>query len=120
MFTNQKRIESPLDNWPGYIFITVELDEEQFSQWWEADKAADTNDNRPDELKAWDTRRHLLLDFQLGDLTPDNFPPGSKVPSLKLAMWFISETQPLILQARSLPNWRRPSSDTAPTTAETS
>lgn len=116
-FKNEQRIESPLENWPGYIVIPKELDEEQFCTWWEKDKAADMDDSRPDELKAWDTRRHLLLDFQLGDLTPENFPPGAKVKSLPLAMWVIAETQSLILRAKSLPNLRRPSKGTTPLTA---
>lgn len=118
-FVNEERIPCRLPNWPGWVKLPKELSASQFSEWWRKSREDDKDDSRPDEVKAWFNRRHLLLDFKLGHLTPQNFPPDMEPPSMELAMWFIGLTQPLLIRAQSLPNLQRPSKDTEPSTATT-
>lgn len=115
-FINEQRIDSPLENWPGYIVIPKELTAEQFHQWWTTLKRQETEeeDARPEELRAWESRLPFVLDWKIEGLkTADIEPTGLKLPSMKIALFVIRATTPLLAAARSLPKLRRSSGDTS-------
>lgn len=115
-FVNEQRIDSPLENWPGYIVVPKELGGEQFHQWWITVKRLEKEeiDERSDELRAWEARLHMVLDWKIEGLkTADIEPTGRKLPSMKIALFIIQATTPLVNEARSLPKLRRSSGDTS-------
>lgn len=116
---NEQRIESPYQEWPGYIVVPKELTAAQFAEYWRIRLEQDEKgDKRPDELRSFSSRQHMVLDWKIDGLkTSDVTPDGLNLPSIRIALFVIAATQQLIRDATSLPNLRGPSSDTTNSTA---
>ena len=120
-WVNEQRIDSPLENWPGYIVVPKELTPEQFCKWWEVMQAENDDDSPPGELQSWGNRYHLVLDWHLKGLKSSQIEAtGMKLPSMSIAMFVISATQSLIMEARTLPNLPAPLNGTGSLTAQPS
>ena len=98
-------IDCPLQNWPGCIYVPRSLDEIQFATWWEkyqasgGDKRGDlTHTNAIKRL--YQERYHIILEAHIDGL--DGF--GEELRELALMNFVAAATQPLILEARYLPN----------------
>jgi hypothetical protein len=104
-----------LANWPGYVVVPEELSPDQYCTWWEnvRRQEEDEEDTRPGLVRAFETRKHLVLEAQIEGLDWSLVESGHYPPSMKLLSWFVGELGELIDEASSLPNSPRPSSVTA-------
>ena len=104
---NERRIESPYENWPGWILVPQEMDAELFSKWWE--KSIEREGGEINELTVFKERHVLVLDAEFSDPDGTLIPweslesDGSNLPTIKIATFVISSTQVLLTEARSLP-----------------
>lgn len=97
------RVDSPLENWPGCIYVPAELSPEQFDKWWKNDNTP--NDDIPPERKLFRDRYHLVLEWHIEGLKAHHVEPsGDKLPSMRIAGFIVSATTPIISEARSYPN----------------
>lgn len=116
---NEQKIESPFEDWPGYIVMPKELSAEQFTKWWEKARAQVDDDTRPVELQAFYVLHHLVLGCHIEGLDwAEIQPDGSNLPSMRLAIMVGIEGMKLVDNARTLPNLPEPSKDTTASTAE--
>lgn len=98
------RIESPLEHWPGHIYVPREMTPEQFDTWF-----VNNNTAAPDECTAerkhYIDRQHLILEWHIEGIEPHHITPdGKKLPSVQLFGLVTAATIPVIDKALSLPN----------------
>ena len=113
-WNNRQQVESPLAEWPGYIVVPKELTPEQFSGWWERSRRLDEEEDgeRPAEFKMFEERGPLVLEWHIEGVNGEAIAAdGGNLPSMKLIGFVIAATQPLVIEARSLPKLRGPSKD---------
>ena len=109
---NKKRIDSPLENWPGYIVVPVELSPEQFDIWWQAMQAQADDDPRHDFVQMWETRSHMILEWGIDGFDSSKVTDDvTTLPSMKLMNWINLVTGRIIREAQSFPNSPAPLSD---------
>jgi hypothetical protein len=129
LYHNEKRVDSPLSLWPGYIVLPVEISAAQFDTYWrklkeqevqeEADREAGNDDPTHQIYKAWATRYHIIQDWKIEGLkAADVDETGLKLPSTKIMLWAIHEANVLINDAWSLPKSPAPSNDIGDSTEQ--
>ncbi len=98
------RIASPLVNWPGHIYMPRSLSAEQYGHWWEKYQT-NGGDKRPELPHAaaiermYKERCHIVLESGIEGIVFDE-----AMPYLALMNLVVAATQPLIVEARFLPN----------------
>jgi hypothetical protein len=99
------RVDSPLANWPGHIYVPRGLNAEQYSRWWEIYQV-NGGDSRPELPQAaaieriYRERRHIVIKSHITSV--ESF--DEDMPYLALMNLVVAATQPLIMEARFLPN----------------
>ena len=111
-----RRVDSPFENYPGYILVPEDLTPEQFDTWWQVTSEIenDEEDVRAPEYRMFQERYPLVIEWHVEGLdVPWEQVKGDarKLPAVKLAAFVISATQQCIVEARSLPSLPKPSSD---------
>ncbi len=129
--SKQKLVElkSPFEQWPGSIWIPEFFDAANLNAWWERfneieDEVELGTDERHHAFRTWDCRfcfikKHTLqlgksFDGQAYEVEPS----GLKLPSIKIAEWFIEETEPYLSNELNLKNSPGPSTTTKSTTQQ--
>lgn len=121
-------LTSPFAEWPGSLWIPEVIDAADFNTWWERfmeieEKIEDGVDKRHDVFTAWESRFHLIKrsTLQLGsnhkDVAYELEATGLKLPSNRIAQWFIRETDPYLELEINLKNSPGASTTTSSTTA---
>lgn len=103
---NGRRVDSPLEAYPGYVVLPVELTPLQFDKWWRAAKAAEAEGDGDvsDWFQAWRMRYHFVLEWHIDGVRPEQVTPdGMKMPSMKLIAWIDRITRGLVEDALDLP-----------------
>lgn len=99
------RVDCRLRAWQGYVYAPLELNTEQYLTWWEKFQANGGAEGRKDlghledMQRLFDERKHMILEYHIEGYDPKKVPD-----SLTLLNFFAAVTQPLILEARFLPN----------------
>jgi len=98
------RVDSPLKNWPGCIYVPQELTPGQFDQWWVAFNTQRPKDTPP-ERYVYMTRQHLVLEWHIDGVEPHHMSDdGLNLPTARLFGFVTAATMPLIEEAKSFPN----------------
>ena len=110
---NRLVFPSPLKEWPGTVTMPCYLSAAEYHQWWTgAGEGQSEDDERHWLYFEWETRFSLAKKWDLEGLDNDQLQADPiNLPDLRIAMWFMAITQPIIVEATSLPNSRRPSND---------
>lgn len=100
---NEQIVESDLEHWPGHIVIPVEMLDADFTIWWETVSEQETQeDARPNVIKAFETRRHLIRRSTITD--PDGELVDLDKPfSMRLKTWMVVSLNDVVDNAQSLP-----------------
>ena len=119
------RVDSPLPDYPGCIYVVTNPSARQFMTFWEK-----THDAPEGELERyqhlWDYQRiqHLVLAWHIHGL--DNAKAedesGASLPAIELAWFAVQATRPATMRALNLPNlpgWWPNSANTATSGDET-
>lgn len=98
------RIDSPLANWPGFVYAPRGLNTEQYLTWWEkyqenGGDGRETVGTIGDLQRLYDERRHMILEYHIGGAVFDE-----KLNDMALMNFVAAVTQKLIIEARFLPN----------------
>lgn len=112
------RLESPFEEFPGFVEIPAILDALQYNDWY--NKAQDLADREDDTrhgiFKIWEARFGFLTETKMDLGKGYEFEPsGLKLPDPRIAYWLADETAFLIDQAQDSKNWRGLSADTSDT-----
>ncbi len=119
-------LKSPFEAWPGSIFVPETIDSTDFNVWWEEfnrieDGVDAGEDSRHSVLTTWESRFHFIKrhTMKLGkDLKKRPYeiePTGLQLPSVRIARWFIQETQVILDLEMNLKNLPGPSTTTKST-----
>lgn len=108
-------LKSPFEQWPGSIWIPETINAYDFNLWWEKfteleDAIEDGTERRHSTFTTWESRFHLIkkCTLKLGeesDGTPYEVEKsGLKLPSRRIAEWFITEVNPYLEAEMNLKN----------------
>lgn len=104
-------IPSPFPQFPGGVWVPYELSPAQFDAWHKKvmERVKRDQDREPFALDYWPERRHFILEFDLGGVTPGMMTEdGLGMQSMRLLSWLISIGTELIMRATSFPNLPAP------------
>ncbi len=98
------RVDCKLRAWRGYVYAPLELNTQQFTAWWEKFQANGGAERKEighleDMQRLFDERNHMILEYHI-----EGFDPEANSDSYALLNFFAAVTQPLIIEARFLPN----------------
>lgn len=115
---NEQKIESPFEQWPGYMTIPAEITDEQFCIWYENVKEEDDDEGEHELIKAYGRMKHLILEWNIRD--PDgDVVDFDKVHSMKLHSWVVMTLTELLEDSQSFPKSPVQSNGTLPPGANT-
>lgn len=110
---NRLVFPSPFEEWPGSVLTPVYLSAKEYHQWWSmAGKGQPEDDDRHWLYYEWESRFHIAKNWNLKGLDNDQLQKDPiNLPDLRIAMWFVAITQPILNEATLLPNSQRPLKD---------
>lgn len=124
------RVESPLPDYPGCIYVVTNLSAKQFMTFWEKTQAA-PDPNTDEGLREryhylWDyqRRQHLVKAWHIEGVSEAHTDDvsGKSLPAMELAGFVIQATMPATIRALNLPNlpgWWPKAANTATSGSET-
>lgn len=97
-------VECSLRAWSGHVYAPLELSTTQYLAWWEKYQASGGGERQSvghleDMQRIYEERKHMILECHI-----EGFDPEKGTDSYALLNFFAAVTQPLILEARFLPN----------------
>lgn len=101
------RVDSPLPDYPGCIYVVTNMSSPQFVRFWEATHAApDGVVERYNYLWDYARRQHLVLEWHVQGVNSAHVGDGSgkSLPAVELAGFVINATWPTAIRAMNLPN----------------
>lgn len=111
-WTNQRRVESPVETFPGYVILPRELTPQQFDTWWRAYMAEQQveDEGLASWFQGWRMRHHLVLEWHIEGLRAEDITAdGMRLPSMRLLAWIARITADLPWEALDLPKSQAPS-----------
>lgn len=108
-------LKSPFKKWPGSLWVPEIVDAHDYNTWWELfmqieDEIDEGSNEKHATFNTWFSRFHLIKKstMQLGKSHKGEAyeleQTGLKLPSPKVAKWFIEETDHLLDEATDLKN----------------
>lgn len=106
------RVDSPLPDYPGCIYVVTNLSSPQFVQLWEKTHAAPDGNTDAGKLARynylWDyaRRQHLVLAWHIQGVSQAQVEDtsGKSLPAVELAGFVINATMPAVIRAMNPPN----------------
>jgi hypothetical protein len=110
---NRLVFPSPFKRWSGSVTLPLYLTAAEYNKWWmKAQEGQPEDDERHWALFEWETRFFMAKSWNLKDLDSDQINEDPlNLPDMRLAMWYVEITQPIIKEATNLPNSLAPSSN---------
>jgi len=98
------RVECSLRAWSGHVYVPLELGTELYLKWWELFQESggggrESVGHLEDMQRIFEERKHMILECAI-----DGYEFPETPTSYPLLNFFAAVTQPLILEARFLPN----------------
>lgn len=101
------RVDSPLADYPGCIYVVTNLSSPQFVRFWEKTLNAPAGqDERVLHLWNYAARQHLVKRWHIKDVNEAHVEDvtGRSLPAVELAWFAIQATSPATVRALNLPN----------------
>jgi hypothetical protein len=98
------RVDCSLRAWRGHVYAPLELNTQQYLTWWEKYQTNGGIERKEighleDMQRLFGERAHMILEYHI-----EGFDPEKGTDSYALLNFFAAVTQPLIIEARFLPN----------------
>lgn len=98
------RVDCAIRAWRGYVYAPLELNTQQYITWWEKFQGTGGAERKDvghleDMQRLFGERKHMILEYHI-----EGFDPEQGTDSYALLNFFAAVTQPLIIEARFLPN----------------
>lgn len=101
------RVDSPLPDYPGCIYVVTNVSGPQFVRFWEETHAAPGDTvARYNYLWDYQRRQHLVLAWYVEGVTPAQIEDitGKSLPAVELVGMVINATMPAVIRAMNPPN----------------
>jgi hypothetical protein len=102
------RVDSPLPDYPGCIYVVTNMSSPQFMRFWEMTHAAPEGAvERYNYLWDYGRRQHLVLDWHVQGVNEAHVADdtsGKSLPAVELAGFVVNATWPTVIRAMNLPN----------------
>lgn len=101
------RVDSPLPDYPGCIYVVTNMSSPQFVRFWEETHAAPKDTvARYNHLWDYKRRQHLVLAWHVRGVNQAHVEDesGKSLPAVELAGYVVNATWPTVVRAMNLPN----------------